>query len=268
MQLPDIGRWHPTTGVSVCVRHFCQCLIGNRCCDMEKPETRSVWQTSVWSRSSVFAVRSTLRSRHRSNQGQSSGGCQHADCSNIASRNNAHHGIRGRLWFCQFHFHNRHSVLRRRFDRWCHLLRHRIFQISAKQLLTTAPEYHRSKWLPQCAYFAAFSFPASWTLKISLVVLEFLPILEAEVTCFAAALETGCLILLLAKSTDKTFQPELSVILAQHSWKAGVQLRRNRYVLVGSGCEIFMLVTVVSGKSILEMYGGEFVPGYYRKLIY
>jgi len=94
------------------------------------------------------------------------------------------------------------------------------------------------------------------------VVLEFLPILEAEVTCFAAALETGCLILLLAKSTDKTFQPELSVILAQHSWKAGVQLRRNRYVLVGSGCEIFMLVTVVSGKSILEMYGGEFVPGY------
>jgi hypothetical protein len=133
---------------------------------------------------------------------------------------------------------------------------------SPQELLITKPDYHRKEWLPQYAYFSAFEFLATWTVKVSLIVLKMLPVPDTELACFTAAMETGCLILLLAKSTDKLFQPEMSVILSQKSWDAGKRLRRTRYWLVGTGCGLFMVVIVLFGKSILRLYGPAFVPGY------
>ncbi len=133
---------------------------------------------------------------------------------------------------------------------------------SPRAFFLAAAEYRWREWLPECFYFALFGFLISWTFKISLVVLEMLPIEAIEIARFAAAVETGSLILLLAKSTDKLFQPELSVVLTQGSWEFGKRLRRRRYALVGTGCALFMLTMVLFGRQILGLYGTQFEAGY------
>ena len=135
-------------------------------------------------------------------------------------------------------------------------------QISPRQVFETPPQYHRTEWLRECGYFMGISFLMSWILRVSLVILELLPIPETEVGLFAAALETGCLILLLSKSTDKLFQPEMSVIVQKHDKEAGIKLRNKRYVIIGSGCAVFMLIMILWGRDILGLYGAEFSAGY------
>lgn len=133
---------------------------------------------------------------------------------------------------------------------------------SPRQQLMTDPDYQHRDWLPQCLYFASISFLASWTLRISLLVLELLPIPEVEVAVFAAAMETGCLILMLSKSTDKMFQPQMSAILAKQDWESGRRMRRNRYLLLGSGCILFMCTVLIFGGDLLGLYGQAFIAGY------
>lgn len=129
-------------------------------------------------------------------------------------------------------------------------------------MLLTRPQQQRSEWLPQCLYFALYSFLASWTIKISLVVLHHLPVAEVDVAHFAAALETGCLILLLAKSTDKFFEPQMSIVIATRDWKTGFRMRDSRYRLVWTGCGLFLLVMLLFGKNILTIYGDGYEEGY------
>jgi O-antigen/teichoic acid export membrane protein len=129
-------------------------------------------------------------------------------------------------------------------------------------VLSSQPDYRRAEWIRECVRYAAFVFLASWIFRISVLVLEMLPIAESEVAYFAAAMDTGCLILLLAKSTDKLFQPQLSIIIHQGNWDAGISLRRKRYVLVGSVCAAFLATMIVFGKQVLGLYGPDFRNGY------
>lgn len=129
-----------------------------------------------------------------------------------------------------------------------------------KYALKALPAYTASEQWSLASGYCRFGIRT--VIGISLLLLEVLPVPETEVACFAAAMETGCLILLLAKSTDKLFQPELSLLLAQRSWDAGERLRRTRIRLVGSGCGLFMLVIILFGKSILGLYGPQYLPGY------
>ena len=75
--------------------------------------------------------------------------------------------------------------------------------------------------------------------RISILILEVMPVPETEVACFAAALETGCLILLVAKSTDKLLQPEMSVVIQHANLDFGRQRRGKRYLMIGSICTRF-----------------------------
>lgn len=129
-------------------------------------------------------------------------------------------------------------------------------------LFSTKPEYQFGEWVRECASFAAISFLMTWTLRVSLVVMGTLKIPSLQVAYFAAAVETGCLILLLAKSTDKLFEPEMSAILYQRNWVAGRSLRSRRFVLVGSGCGVFLLTMMLFGRQVLGLYGDEFRAGY------
>lgn len=131
------------------------------------------------------------------------------------------------------------------------------------KVLLTRPQQRKSEWLPQCMYFALYSFLASWTIKISLVVLNQLPVSEIQVAHFAAALETGCLILLLAKSTDKFFEPQMSIVIATRDFESGFRLRDSRYRLVWSGCGLFLLVMLLFGKQILSIYGDGYADGHH-----
>ena len=97
---------------------------------------------------------------------------------------------------------------------------------------------------------------------VPLAAAQALPIAELEVAWFAAAMETGCLILLLSKSTDKYFQPHISIMLEREAWDEGAKMRRRRLRWIGSACAAFLLLVFSLGKPILRLYGEPFEAGY------
>lgn len=137
-----------------------------------------------------------------------------------------------------------------------------FWKTSPPHVFTFLSEYERPHWYKECAAFASIGFLMTWIFRISLLILEMLPISEAEVAYFAAALETGCLILLLSKSTDKLFQPDMAVVIERRDVAMGIRFRNRRYVVMGGGCLVFLMTVVVFGREILQLYGPEFTNGY------
>ncbi|MFG0254501.1 MAG: lipopolysaccharide biosynthesis protein [Rhodopirellula sp. JB053] len=133
---------------------------------------------------------------------------------------------------------------------------------SPSRYFSTKPSFHLRNWLRYCIYFAVSALFATALFRVSVLVMEALPVEAMEVAHLAAALDTGCLILLLAKSTDKLFQPQMSIVLAEADWETGMQIRTKRYYLIGSACAAFLLVIWLFGKRILSLYGEEFQDAY------
>ena len=88
---------------------------------------------------------------------------------------------------------------------------------SAVEVLDATPELDRPYWLRECLTFLALATFASWIFRSSVIALDLLSLAPEEVASFAAAAETGGLILLLSKSTDKYFQPYLAVFIERHA---------------------------------------------------
>lgn len=119
------------------------------------------------------------------------------------------------------------------------------------------------EWTIQGFSFLAFGFLISWIFKAPLILAHHIPHHANELAMLAPAFETGCLILLLSKSTDKYFQPTMSVIIESGDWTTGVEMRRSRYVLVGLGIAVFLTIVFVFGKRILSLYGEQYVEAYF-----
>lgn len=117
-------------------------------------------------------------------------------------------------------------------------------------------------WCYQGFSFLVFGFLTSWIFKAPLILAHHLPHRVNELAMLAPAFETGCLILLISKSTDKYFQPAMSVIIESRDWATGQTVRRDRYWLVGCGVILYLAIIVVFGKSILGLYGESFVEAY------
>lgn len=139
---------------------------------------------------------------------------------------------------------------------WCFL------STSPAEYFSQDPLFETATWLRQCFYLAVFALLSAALFRVSILVIEVLPIDEIEVALTAAALDTGCLILLLAKSTDKLYQPQMSIIIQQQEWEVGLKLRSKRYWLIGSACGLFLLVIFVFGRQILGLYGPQFEAGF------
>ena len=133
---------------------------------------------------------------------------------------------------------------------------------AAPQIFAASPTYDRKYWFRECLTFVALATMVSWIFKISLIMLDALSIPAVEVASFAAALETGCLILLISKSTDKYFQPYITVMIEHEAWEEGVHVMHRRRIWIGAICLLFMVLIVTFGKSILGLYGDTYVSGY------
>lgn len=125
-----------------------------------------------------------------------------------------------------------------------------------------AAEMNLVRWSSESFAFMLFTFMISWLFRSTLVITHHMPHGEAGVGLLAPAFETGCLILLLSKSTDKYFQPAVSLFLESNDWRQMSILRRDRLVMIGSGIGLFLLVVAVFGKSILSLYGPRFIVSY------
>lgn len=133
---------------------------------------------------------------------------------------------------------------------------------SPPDALTANPEFDRGFWIRECLTFLTLATLVSWIFRSSVIALDLLSITPEDVASFAAAAETGGLILLLSKSTDKYFQPYLAVFIERHAWSEGDAMRKRRFIWVGAVCVVFLMVILLAGRSILGLYGDSFVSGY------
>lgn len=129
-------------------------------------------------------------------------------------------------------------------------------------LLKAKPQYQVGMWLRQSVSFAVTAFLMSWMFRISLLVMEAFPVAESEVGYLAAALDTSGLLLLLSKSTDKLFQPDMSSVIEKKDWVRGNRLRWRRYTIIASICLVFLTLIIVFGRRILDWYGPGFRQAY------
>lgn len=135
-------------------------------------------------------------------------------------------------------------------------------RVVPSETFATSPVYEQRAWTRECISYLTLALLISWIFRISILVLEMLPVAEFEVAWFAAAMETGTLILLLSKSTDKYFQPYMSLVIEKEEWETAVRLRKQRFIWIGGACSAFLLVIFLFGRSILRWYGEPFVAGY------
>lgn len=127
--------------------------------------------------------------------------------------------------------------------------------------------YQIPDWVRHCLWFSFLALLTTWLFKISVLLLYALNIEEIEVARFVAAMETACFILLVAKSTNKFYQPELAAIISNGDWKLGLRMKKSRRVLIGSASGAYFLLMVFFGKIILGWFGDEFIDGYFALLM-
>ena len=83
---------------------------------------------------------------------------------------------------------------------------------SPTEALKATPAFDRPYWIGECLTFLTLATLVSSIFRSSVIALDFLSLAPEDVASFAAAAETGGLILLLSKSTDKYFQPYLQCL--------------------------------------------------------
>lgn len=135
-------------------------------------------------------------------------------------------------------------------------------RIARREIGSNHPESDTAEWLRQGTAFFAFGFVNAWFFKATLFLLHHIPGQGDNLVMLAPAFDTGCLILLLSKSTDKFFQPSLALIVDRRDWHQGQLLRRQRFAVIGVGIAIFLIVVFAFGERILGLYGNGFSGAY------
>ncbi|QEG41510.1 lipopolysaccharide biosynthesis protein [Roseimaritima ulvae] len=117
-------------------------------------------------------------------------------------------------------------------------------------------------WTAASFSFMGYYFLLAWLSRSTLFIASHLPHQPTQLAVLAPAMETGCLILLLSKSTDKYFQPAMSMLLESTQWQQLSAMGRSRRRVIGICVAVFLAVVMLLGKQILGLYGEDFVPGY------
>jgi O-antigen/teichoic acid export membrane protein len=123
-------------------------------------------------------------------------------------------------------------------------------------------EFRSREWVVKVLPFLFFALLITTLAKVGVIVLEIVHPHETIVAVYAVAAETGTFIYLIAKSTDKMFLPDVSVLIERKDF-IGLRLKqKRRWLWLGSACVLFLLVIFLFGKKILLLFGPEFVSGY------
>ncbi|GAB5402885.1 MAG: hypothetical protein Aurels2KO_11160 [Aureliella sp.] len=120
------------------------------------------------------------------------------------------------------------------------------------------PQMRIREWASNGVTFLAFGFLVSWVFKAPLFLAHHLPHDPGELALLAPALEIGCWVLLLSKSTDKYFQPTMAVLIESKDWAQGMVFRRNRLRVIGMAVIVFLAIVLLAGRRVLSLYGDGF----------
>ncbi|GAA5509982.1 hypothetical protein [Novipirellula caenicola] len=120
----------------------------------------------------------------------------------------------------------------------------------------------RSTWARDSFSYLVFYALIAWLFRATLVVAYHVPHQGHEVAILAPAFETGCLILLLAKATDKYYQPTIALGIETSQWRRLTEMRRTRFWVISTGVLMFLVVVIFAGDEILMLYGERFSDSY------
>jgi O-antigen/teichoic acid export membrane protein len=129
-------------------------------------------------------------------------------------------------------------------------------------ILKAKAGYYSRDWTTNILPFLFFALLITTLTKVGVIVLEIVRPQEATVAIYAVAAETGAFIYLIAKSIDKMFLPDVSVLIERKDIDGLRSIQKYRLLWLGPACTLFLLVIFFFGKRILSLFGPEFISGY------
>jgi len=146
------------------------------------------------------------------------------------------------------------------------LLRFFLVRTTPREVTAADPVMSPWAWLGGARPFLVFALLVVALTKVSLIVFKQVGA-GPDVSVFAAALETGSFIYLIAKSTDKMFLPQIATALERKDANWMLAERRRRLIWIAAICGGFLAVVVIFGREILGLYGPDFVEGYWALVV-
>lgn len=117
-------------------------------------------------------------------------------------------------------------------------------------------------WLRGAMPLVASSFILTTFAQSGVIILELIHSSPIVVSGYAVAFQTGTFVVLIATATNRLYLPRISELLAKGDSQALAATARRRLQWIAVLIAINFLVVVFAGRSILAIFGNEFIPVY------
>jgi O-antigen/teichoic acid export membrane protein len=118
------------------------------------------------------------------------------------------------------------------------------------------------EWLGRSVPFLLNSMLMTLLAQSGIVILAFVSETDAVVGRYAVAAQIGTFIVLLATSTNRLYLPRISVFIERRDRDGMLALARERLLLIGGISAVYLLAILAFGRSLLRVFGDEFVGAY------
>jgi len=117
-------------------------------------------------------------------------------------------------------------------------------------------------WLLGAWPLAASSLILTMFAQTGIIILELNHPNQLVVSAYALAFQTGTFVVILATATNRLYLPKISELLASGDFRALRATTQRRLLLIGPLTIVFLLLVLIFGRSILAVFGPEFVSAY------
>ncbi|MDP6466924.1 MAG: oligosaccharide flippase family protein [Pirellulaceae bacterium] len=124
------------------------------------------------------------------------------------------------------------------------------------------PTRQARRWLLGAWPLAASSLILTMFAQTGIIILELNHPNESVVSAYALAFQTGTFVVILATATNRLYSPKISQLLASGDFPGLRATAQRRLLLIGPLSIIFLLLIFIFGRSILAIFGPEFVSAY------
>jgi O-antigen/teichoic acid export membrane protein len=142
------------------------------------------------------------------------------------------------------------------------LLRRLAFRSLPPEVMTAEEIREPRAWLKRSAPFLIHSVMMTQFASLGIVGLELLGGDVQSVAVLAAAMQTGSFIVLLATATNRLYGPMASSFIERRDYDGIMATIRERHRWIIPATLIYFAAMVLFGRSILGLYGPDFVAGY------
>ena len=117
-------------------------------------------------------------------------------------------------------------------------------------------------WLRRSMPFLVHGVMMTQFASLGIVGLGYLGGSDTSIAVFAAAMQTGGFVILLATSTNRLYGPITSLLIEHRDYQGMRGTIRERHTWIIPSTLVFLLVVLFFGRRILLLYGPEFESGY------